>query len=121
MGNNNFIDLKGVAVANFESIHDKAKDAPAGYKIIHQMLAITKLLVDKNISYGSSFDTPINVFSKVTSEEQLYVRIDDKLNRIKNGKEYASEDTVLDLIGYLVLLRILKNEQWPSKAFRFSK
>lgn len=111
MSKSKFMDMKGFAVANFESIHDKAKDAPAGYKIITEMLSIANLLVDKNISYGSSFNNPINVFSKVSPEEQLYVRIDDKLNRIKNGKEYASEDTVLDLIGYLVLLRILKNEQ----------
>ena len=110
MSKNKFMDMKGFAIANFESIHDKAKDAPAGYKIIGEMLSIANLLIDKNISYGSSFDSPINIFSKATSKEQLYVRIDDKLNRIKKGKEYASEDTVLDLIGYLVLLRVLEND-----------
>ncbi|MFZ9242573.1 MAG: hypothetical protein ACO295_05115 [Sediminibacterium sp.] len=111
MSKNSFIDIKGVAQAKFENIYDKAKDAPAGYKIIHEVLSIANLLVDKNISYGSSFDTPINIFSKADPEEQLNIRIDDKLNRIKNGKEYASEDTVLDLVGYLVLLRVLKNER----------
>lgn len=111
MSNNSFIDIKGVAQAKFDKIYDKAKEAPAGYKIIHEMLSIANLLVDKNISYGSSFDTPINIFSKTNPEEQLHVRIDDKLNRIKSGKEYASEDTILDLVGYLVLLRVLKNER----------
>ena len=43
-------------------------------------------------------------------KEQLFIRIDDKHNRIHKGKEYASEDTILDLIGYLVLLRTLDNE-----------
>jgi len=54
---------------------------------------------------------PINIFSKSTPKEQIYIRIDDKLNRIHKGKEYASEDTILDLIGYLVLLRTLDNER----------
>jgi hypothetical protein len=103
------IDFKALAMKHFESVYDKASEAPAGYKIIHQSLEIAELLINKNISYGSSFDSPINIFSKNSAEEQLYVRIDDKLNRIKKGKEYASEDTILDLIGYLVLLRIVKN------------
>jgi len=102
------IDYKQLAVKHFEDVYEKGTFAPAGYKIIHQALEIAELLINKNISYGSSFDNPINVFSKNTAEEQLYVRIDDKLNRIKKGKEYASEDTILDLIGYLVLLRIVK-------------
>jgi hypothetical protein len=101
------IDFKGVAQVHFSDLYEKAGNAPAGYKIINQALEIAELLINKNISYGSSFDSPINIFSKNTAEEQLYVRIDDKLNRIKKGKEYASEDTILDLIGYLVLLRII--------------
>jgi hypothetical protein len=41
--------------------------------------------------------------------EQLKVRIDDKLNRIAKGQnlEAVQEDTILDLIGYLVLMRVL--------------
>ena len=35
--------------------------------------------------------------------EQIDVRIDDKLNRIKNGHEFHGEDTIKDLIGYLIL------------------
>ena len=108
MADRKFINVKGVVSSRFEHIYSKAEDAPAGYKIIDEILSIANLLIDKNISYGSSFDKPISIFSKTDTEEQLYVRIDDKLNRIKSGKEYASEDTVLDLIGYLILLRILK-------------
>lgn len=105
------VDFKGVAEKHFSKVYDKAGQAPAGYKIIHQALEIADLLINKNISYGSSFDTPINVFSRASAQEQLFVRIDDKINRIKKGKEYASEDTILDLIGYLVLLRIVNNER----------
>jgi hypothetical protein len=110
MSKRSFIDVEGVAKSRFDAIYNKAKEAPAGYKIVDEVLSIANLLIDKNMSYGSSFDKPINIFSKITSKEQLYVRIDDKLNRVYKGKEYPSEDTVLDLIGYLVLLRILDNE-----------
>lgn len=81
--------------------------APAGRRILKECLDIAELLINKNKSYGSSYSNPINIFSKADPKEQLYIRIDDKLNRIKKGNEYASEDTILDLIGYLVLLRTL--------------
>jgi len=95
-------------------VKDMSTQAPAGRKILDECLDIAKLLISKNVSYGSSYSHPINIFSKSTPKEQIYIRIDDKLNRVHKGKEYASEDTVLDLIGYLVLLRTLDNEWWFS-------
>lgn len=68
---------------------------------------LADFLIDKNRAYGSSFSEPINIFSQVSAREQLAVRIDDKLNRLHKGAEYAGDDTVLDLAGYLVLLRVL--------------
>ena len=38
----------------------------------------------------------------------MNVRIDDKLSRIARGREYAGDDTELDLIGYLVLRRVAR-------------
>ena len=39
------------------------------------------------------------------------MRIDDKINRIKNsGVLCSDEDTVMDLAGYLILLRIALDE-----------
>tara|TARA_R110002074_G_scaffold28743_3_gene82810 strand:+ start:424 stop:717 length:294 start_codon:yes stop_codon:yes gene_type:complete len=71
------------------------------------------LLISKNNKYGNSALDPIRVFSKATTKEQLLVRIDDKLNRILTlGAEDKSEDTILDLAGYLVLLIIkIRSEQ----------
>jgi hypothetical protein len=89
-------------------IRDISTQAPAGEKILEECLDIAELLIKKNKSYGSSYSHPINIFSKSSPKEQIFIRIDDKLNRIHKGKEYASEDTILDLIGYLVLLRTLK-------------
>ncbi len=68
---------------------------------------LADFLIDKNRAYGSSFSDPINIFSKVDAREQLAVRIDDKLNRMHKGSEYAGDDTVVDLAGYLILLLTL--------------
>lgn len=103
------IDFKGIKMKEFEELYKDSLKAPSGPQILKECLEIAKLLIDKNISYGSSFNKPINIFSQATPGEQILIRIDDKLNRIKNGKEYASEDTILDLIGYLTLYRILQN------------
>lgn len=67
---------------------------------------VRDMLLAKNKSYGDSALAPVRVFSRADATEQLLVRIDDKLSRIARGHVYADEDTVLDLIGYLILLRI---------------
>ena len=75
---------------------------------------LTALLLEKNKSYGDSAINPINVFSKLSAEEQINVRIDDKLSRLLRGHEFKTEDTELDLIGYLILKRVkrlLDNEK----------
>lgn len=69
---------------------------------------IKDLLISKNQKYGNSALEPIGVFSQLSPEQALFVRIDDKLKRIKNGSlQKDDEDVVNDLIGYLVLLKIL--------------
>lgn len=69
---------------------------------------IETLLIEKNQSYGNSVCEPLNLFSKLPAIEQLNVRIDDKLNRLRCGGTYGHEDTELDLIGYLILKRVVK-------------
>ena len=66
---------------------------------------ITDLLKSKNKAYGNSALEPANIFSQADAIDSLSARIDDKLMRIKNKGIYdATEDTVHDLIGYLLLL-----------------
>ena len=73
------------------------------------------LLISKNLKYGDSALSPSRVFSKASSIEQLKVRIDDKINRIKNnGVLCDDEDTVMDLAGYLILLRIALDREYIS-------
>ena len=72
---------------------------------------IRDLLIAKNQKYGNSALEPLGVFSQLSAKQGLLVRIDDKLKRIKNGSlEKDDEDVVNDLIGYLVLLKIIGNE-----------
>jgi hypothetical protein len=73
---------------------------------------ISNMLISKNKSYGNSVLEPVRVFSKSNTIEQIKVRIDDKLSRIERGSEFIGEDTLDDLIGYLVLLSIAQKETW---------
>lgn len=74
--------------------------------------SIKELLVSKNKDYGDSALNPANVFAKGSAVDNLCARIDDKIMRIANrGLNKNTLDTVDDLIGYLVLLKIaLKKE-----------
>jgi hypothetical protein len=72
---------------------------------------ICDLLLSKNKAYGDSAIEPDNIFSKLDSAQAICARIDDKLSRIKNtGLDDATEDTLDDLIGYLILLKIARSE-----------
>jgi len=75
------------------------------------MSSIQNMLIEKNRAYGDSALEPVRMFSKNDNIEQLYVRIDDKLSRVQRGHEYPGDDTVKDLIGYLVLLLIAKERE----------
>lgn len=76
-------------------------------QIRHTCDSIKSLLLHKNEKYGDSALNPKRVFSKADAVEQIKVRIDDKLSRIATtGFSAADEDTLQDLIGYLVLLKI---------------
>ena len=70
--------------------------------------SIKNMLLEKNMAYGDSALNPCRIFSSASITEQLLVRIDDKLNRVKQGSGLfgGGEDVITDLIGYLVLLRI---------------
>ena len=75
--------------------------------ILEESEAVTNLLLLKNEAYGDSALNPSNIFAKGDAVENLSARIDDKLMRIKmRGNNDDTEDTVQDLIGYLILLKV---------------
>ena len=68
---------------------------------------VINLLLEKNAAYGDSALKPANIFAKGDAVENLSARIDDKLMRIKTrGIDDKTEDTINDLIGYLILLKV---------------
>jgi hypothetical protein len=78
------------------------------FQVSAYLLSIREMLINKNLKYGNSALEPLGVFSQLSAKEGLLVRIDDKLKRIKNGSlEKDDEDVINDLIGYLVLFKIL--------------
>jgi hypothetical protein len=83
--------------------------APSGHHIIKECLEISEMLIKKNISYGDSALSPIRIFSQADNKEQIKIRIDDKINRIKNGSGFAGDNDIDDMIGYLILLKIANN------------
>lgn len=80
---------------------------PAEDDIRSVCVEIADMLCAKNRAYGNSALEPLRIFSKTSPIEQILVRIDDKLSRLARG-EAAGEDVELDLIGYLVLLRVAR-------------
>lgn len=69
---------------------------------------VKSILIEKNLAYGNSALDPVRIFSKAATDEQLLIRIDDKLSRIQRGGEYPGDDTLLDLVGYLILLLVAR-------------
>ena len=76
---------------------------------------IKALLIEKNAKYGDSALNPLRIMSQASPVEQILVRIDDKLNRIKQGNILEDdEDVVSDLIGYFVLLKIALSSSYNN-------
>lgn len=73
---------------------------------------IVMLLIEKNKAYGDTANYPPQIFSKLSAREGILARIDDKLSRIKNkGLNDLTEDSVADLIGYLILYKVGKKRR----------
>lgn len=89
-------------------------DAPAGDEILAKCLEFADFLIQKNRDYGNSALEPKRIFSSATAEEQLLVRIDDKISRMMTERERGgdmnfTEDTLKDLVCYLILLMVAKD------------
>jgi len=88
-----------------DAVIHAAQGAPLGTRILDECLGIAEVLIQKNSAYGNSALEPVRIFSKASTVEQILVRLDDKLSRLSRGSA-AGEDVILDLMGYLVLLKI---------------
>lgn len=88
--------------------------------IINECEELKKLLISKNKDYGNSYDKTLNEYGRNIG----LIRIEDKLNRLKNlilsEEEMRTEesiiDTVFDIAGYAVLFSIYLKEQGSNKG-----
>lgn len=92
---------KAAAAIEEESTLDEAQEL-----IAQECDKVKKLLLSKNRKYGNSVLDPERIFSKSNTIEQINVRLDDKLSRIKTQEEDDKEDSEFDIIGYLIIKRV---------------
>ncbi len=77
---------------------------------------LRELLLEKNRKYGDSALKPVRIFSQASTVEQLKVRLDDKLSRLRNAQDDEDEDVISDLIGYLILFKVAQLQQRRESA-----
>ncbi len=95
---------------SWDELSKLAEEAPSGRDILEAGIDILTLLLKKNISYGNSAVEPLRLFSNASVEEQILVRVDDKLSRLKNNQAYPGDNDIDDLIGYLILLKVVRRK-----------
>ena len=101
------VDSTGHSKYYYEFDRNKGSHITFDERLDIEVKVITDLLKEKNKAYGNTALNPTNIFSKLDATEALCARIDDKLARIGNrGINDETEDTVDDLIGYLLLLKM---------------
>ena len=94
----------------YDTDRNKGNHMTFSEKLDIEIKQITDLLKEKNKAYGDSALNPAGIFSKLNATESLCARIDDKIMRIKNkGINDETEDTIDDLVGYLLLLKMSFN------------
>lgn len=75
-------------------------------KLARVLNDIESMLVEKNRKYGNSALEPVRIFSKASPLEQLKVRMDDKLSRLRSAQDDEDEDVIDDLLGYLLIYKV---------------
>ena len=98
-------DLSGLAAR--ETVH---RQPTAQDQIAATCDGIKAMLLAKNRKYGNSALEPVRIFSRSTPVDQILVRLDDKLSRLRSAQLDEDEDVIDDLIGYLVLLKIARTK-----------
>lgn len=103
------VDSTGKVWLVFPEMLSPVRDSAT--KITETLDGIRDLLLEKNRAYGDSALDPVRVFSRANTVEQIKVRIDDKISRLARGADTdkVPEDTVRDLIGYLIILLIAED------------
>lgn len=92
-----------------DQVQQKANQFAADVDAV--LSTIRETLIEKNRKYGDSALNPVRIFSKASADEQIRVRLDDKLKRIANQQADEDEDAELDTLGYIILLKIAQKRK----------
>ena len=86
----------------------KKKKQTTEERIVRVFGQCANMVREKNKQYGDSVVDPLRIFSKASPIEQLFVRIDDKLSRLKRGNDSMESDKDIwyDLMGYCALVLV---------------
>ncbi len=91
---------------DYEKIDD-IKDIESFNILVNERLyKLVDHVIEKNRKYGNSALKPIRIMSSLSTVEQLYIRLDDKLNRIINRQDDEDEDIPFDIAGYFILIYV---------------
>lgn len=80
-------------------------------KIQETLLSLNTLLQEKNKRYGNAALNPLGIFNKNSATDGILIRLDDKLQRVKNSDILRKND-IADIMGYLTLLCVEK--EWTN-------
>ena len=81
--------------------------------------ALKETLLAKNLEYGNASHEPLDILLAPDPATFIRVRIEDKLSRLRALRKMPgytpkfAEDTLLDVAGYIVLLRAY--EKWAAR------
>jgi hypothetical protein len=88
----------------------------AQLQILHGCAELCSMLLYKNKRYGNSALSPDEeIPTGALPSTLIKIRINDKLKRLKMGDGNETEDLYLDLLGYIVLLRIALHNEGRSQ------
>ena len=82
-------------------------------KIYNVCMDLAVFLIEKNRRYGNSAIKPIRVLSKANEQEQIFIRMDDKLSRLMSMDASIDDkyEALKDFVGYWVLLEVQRGER----------
>ena len=78
--------------------------------------ALKETLLTKNFEYGNAALEPLDILCEPDAALFIRVRISDKLKRLQQLRKLPgytpkiAEDTLLDIAGYLILLRVAERD-----------
>jgi hypothetical protein len=84
--------------------------------IVGVCIQVCEMLLEKNRKYGNSALNPVRIFSKASPLEQIKVRLDDKLSRLRSEQPDEDEDVVNDIIGYCILFKVASKQMKEDAA-----